>query len=145
MHKGRPGGWSVGSTAGKPLTDRELEVLKMAACGLSNAKIADALHLSEATVKRHLANVYEKTNVGSRGEATSKAWRRAGSTRGICCPRRTAPTGAGRGRGTVAPTSSAAARWSSRGPPRRPPGGPRVPRTRDDARRPAYPTNHPNF
>ena len=62
----------MGSTAGKPLTDRELEVLKMAACGLSNAKIADALHLSEATVKRHLANVYEKTNVGSRGEATSK-------------------------------------------------------------------------
>ena len=45
----------------------------MAACGLSNARIADALHLAEATVKRHLANIYEKMGVGSRGEASQKA------------------------------------------------------------------------
>jgi DNA-binding CsgD family transcriptional regulator len=63
----------VGSRAGKPLTDRELEVLKMAACGLSNARITDALHLSEATVKRHLANVYEKLGESSRNEAVSVA------------------------------------------------------------------------
>jgi DNA-binding NarL/FixJ family response regulator len=31
------------------------------------------LHLSEATVKRHLANVYEKMGVGSRGEAAREA------------------------------------------------------------------------
>ncbi len=55
--------------AGIRLTDRELEVLKMAACGLSNARIADALHLAEATVKRHLANVYQKAGAPSPSEA----------------------------------------------------------------------------
>jgi DNA-binding CsgD family transcriptional regulator len=62
----------VGSEAGNPLTGRQFEVLEMAACGLSNARIADALHLSTATVKRHLANVYEKLGVGSRGEAVGR-------------------------------------------------------------------------
>jgi DNA-binding CsgD family transcriptional regulator len=62
----------VGSEAGNPLTGRQLEVLKMAASGLTNARIADALHLSEATVKRHLANVYEKLDVGTRGEAVGR-------------------------------------------------------------------------
>ena len=45
----------------------------MAACGLSNARIADALHLAEATVKRHLANVYEKLGESSRNGAVSAA------------------------------------------------------------------------
>jgi DNA-binding NarL/FixJ family response regulator len=44
-----------------------------AARGLSNHRIAQELHLAEATVKRHLANVYEKMGVGSRGEAVSMA------------------------------------------------------------------------
>ena len=55
------------------LTARELEVLLLSARGLSNARIASALYLSEATVKRHLANVYEKMGVGSRGEAAKEA------------------------------------------------------------------------
>ena len=55
------------------LSDRELEVLLLAARGLSNQQIATALMLSEATVKRHLANIYQKMNVNSRGEATRKA------------------------------------------------------------------------
>ena len=55
------------------LSGRELEILLLAARGLSNRRIGDALHLSEATVKRHLANIYAKIKVNSRGEATHKA------------------------------------------------------------------------
>jgi DNA-binding NarL/FixJ family response regulator len=60
------------------LSRRELEVLLMVARGMSNQQIAVSLHLSEATVKRHLANVYPKIGVSSRGEAVrtalSKEW-----------------------------------------------------------------------
>ena len=55
------------------LTARQLEILLLAARGLSNGRIASSLHISEATVKRHLANVYEKMGVGSRGEAAREA------------------------------------------------------------------------
>ena len=55
------------------LSGREQEILLLAARGLSNRRISEALHISEATVKRHLANVYEKMDVGSRGEASRKA------------------------------------------------------------------------
>jgi ATP/maltotriose-dependent transcriptional regulator MalT len=55
------------------LSARELEVLLLAARGLSNGRIATSLHVAEATVKRHLANVYEKMGVGSRGEAARMA------------------------------------------------------------------------
>jgi DNA-binding NarL/FixJ family response regulator len=55
------------------LSAREVEVLLLSARGLSNARIASSLYLSEATVKRHLANVYEKMGVGSRGEASRVA------------------------------------------------------------------------
>ncbi len=57
------------------LSQREMEVLLLAARGMSNRQIAASLHLSEATVKRHLANIYPKMGVTSRGEATSKALR----------------------------------------------------------------------
>ena len=55
------------------LSHRELEVLLLVARGLSNRQVAQALHLSEATVKRHLANIYPRIGVSSRGEATRKA------------------------------------------------------------------------
>ena len=55
------------------LSNREQEILLLAARGLSNRRISTELHISEATVKRHLANVYEKMGVGSRGEAARKA------------------------------------------------------------------------
>ncbi len=54
-------------------SERELEILLLAARGLSNRQIAASLSLSEATVKRHLANLYAKMKVGSRSEATRKA------------------------------------------------------------------------
>jgi DNA-binding CsgD family transcriptional regulator len=52
---------------------RELEILLLAARGLSNRQISASLSLSEAIVKRYLANLYAKMDVGSRGEATRKA------------------------------------------------------------------------
>ncbi|MCA1738923.1 MAG: response regulator transcription factor [Actinobacteria bacterium] len=55
------------------ISARELEILLLVARGYSNRQIANSLNVAEATVKRHLANLYPKMNVGSRGEATSKA------------------------------------------------------------------------
>jgi DNA-binding NarL/FixJ family response regulator len=55
------------------LSARELEILLLAARGLTNRQIASSLNLAEATIKRHLANTYEKIGVGSRGEAARKA------------------------------------------------------------------------
>ena len=55
------------------LSARELEILLLAARGLSNRQIGAWLHVAEGTVKRHLANTYEKMGVGSRGQATRKA------------------------------------------------------------------------
>jgi DNA-binding NarL/FixJ family response regulator len=55
------------------LSARELEILLLTARGLSNHRIATSLHLSEATVKRHLANIYPKMGVSSRGEAAREA------------------------------------------------------------------------
>jgi DNA-binding NarL/FixJ family response regulator len=55
------------------LSARELEILLLAARGLSNHQIASSLHLSEGTVKRHLANLFQKMGVGSRGQASREA------------------------------------------------------------------------
>jgi DNA-binding NarL/FixJ family response regulator len=51
------------------LTERELEVLKLAAKGMSNREIATALSISVRTVQTHLANIFGKLQVGSRTEA----------------------------------------------------------------------------
>jgi DNA-binding NarL/FixJ family response regulator len=56
-----------------PLTGRELEVLRLTAEALSNAQIASRLHITEATVKRHLTNIYGKLNAVSRVDAVRKA------------------------------------------------------------------------
>ena len=63
----------VGEEPASGLSERETEVVVLAARGFSNARIARELHLAEATVKRHLANVYEKMGVRSRGEAAREA------------------------------------------------------------------------
>ena len=55
------------------LSKRETEVLVLAARGLPNARIAEELGIPEATVKRHLANVYQKIGVRSRSEAVRMA------------------------------------------------------------------------
>jgi DNA-binding NarL/FixJ family response regulator len=55
------------------LSARELEIVLLAARGLSNYQIASSLHVAEATVKRHVANVFQKMGVHSRGEASKEA------------------------------------------------------------------------
>jgi DNA-binding NarL/FixJ family response regulator len=59
--------------SGGVLSVREMEILLLVARGLSNRQIASALTVTEATVKRHLANAYPKMGVSSRGEAVRKA------------------------------------------------------------------------
>ena len=51
------------------LQQREIDVLKFTARGLSNRDIAESLFVSERTVQSHLANIFKKLNVGSRTEA----------------------------------------------------------------------------
>jgi len=51
------------------MTDRELEVLRLAASGLTNMEIADRLHFSVRTVQVHMTHIFAKLGVGSRTEA----------------------------------------------------------------------------
>jgi two-component system, NarL family, response regulator LiaR len=72
----RPG---AGQAEGNPLdqlTDRELEVLRLAARGLKNQEIANELSLSVRTVQTHLSNIFGKMGVGSRTEAVLEALKR---------------------------------------------------------------------
>jgi DNA-binding NarL/FixJ family response regulator len=53
------------------LTERELEVLRLAARGQTNKQIGAALSISDRTVQNHLANIYAKLGVASRTEAVT--------------------------------------------------------------------------
>jgi len=56
------------------LSDRELEVLRLIADGLSNAEIASKLVISEKTVKGHVSNILGKLHMMDRTQATVYAW-----------------------------------------------------------------------
>jgi LuxR family maltose regulon positive regulatory protein len=58
---------------GEELTKRELSILKRLESGLSNKEIAEALFVSEGTLKWHLHNVYGKLNVKNRTRAMARA------------------------------------------------------------------------
>ena len=58
------------------LTPREVEVLQHLAKGLANKQIAEALHITEYTVKDHLKNILAKLRVADRTEAVTVALRR---------------------------------------------------------------------
>lgn len=60
--QGRPG-------LDEPLTDRELEVLRLAARGMANKEICATLEVSVRTVEAHLNHIFRKLDVGSRTEA----------------------------------------------------------------------------
>jgi len=57
-----------------PLTDRELEVLRLVASGMTNRSIAGKLHISEKTVARHLSNIFMKLDLSSRTAAAAYAY-----------------------------------------------------------------------
>jgi ATP/maltotriose-dependent transcriptional regulator MalT len=56
------------------LTNREVEILRLIAAGLTNNEIAAALYLSAKTVSRHLSNIFTKIGVSSRAGATAFAF-----------------------------------------------------------------------
>jgi DNA-binding NarL/FixJ family response regulator len=56
-----------------PLTPREIEVLGLLASGRTNRRIAEELHLSLSTVKRHLEHIIKKLEVSDRTQAAVKA------------------------------------------------------------------------
>jgi NarL family two-component system response regulator LiaR len=62
--------------AAEPLTERELEVLRLAGKGMANKEIAEGLGLSVRTVQAHLGNIFSKLGVGSRTEAILHGLRR---------------------------------------------------------------------
>ena len=57
----------------EPLTERELELLRLVAAGYSNKQIAQELFLAVGTVKKHLNNIFGKLEVGSRTQAIIRA------------------------------------------------------------------------
>jgi NarL family two-component system response regulator LiaR len=62
-------------TTAEPLTEREIQVLRLVATGQSNREISDELTISEATVRTHVSNILGKLNLCSRTQAALYALR----------------------------------------------------------------------
>ena len=60
----------------EPLTEREVEVLRWIARGLSNQEIASQLHVSERTITTHISNILDKLHLANRTQATLYALRK---------------------------------------------------------------------
>ena len=57
----------------EPLSDREMEVLRLLAAGLTNKQIADQLYVSISTIKSHVHHISSKLNVSNRTQAVARA------------------------------------------------------------------------
>jgi len=64
-----------GASNSKQLTSREADIVRLVATGLRNAEIAQRLSITEATVKTHLSNIFEKLELRDRVELTVYALR----------------------------------------------------------------------
>ena len=71
----RPAQFLPGDTPTSQPSERELEVLDLAARGLTNKQIGATLHISDRTVQNHLKNIFDKLQVRSRTEAVTVALR----------------------------------------------------------------------
>jgi len=79
----RPGGWQGSTHASEPwseLTRRQRDVLALISQGKSNKLIADALTMSESTVKAHVKQIIKRLNVANRTQAALVATGRASFT-----------------------------------------------------------------
>ena len=57
----------------EPLSEREVELLRLIASGLSNKEIAESLFITEGTVKNHITHILGKLNVRDRTQAALRA------------------------------------------------------------------------
>ena len=71
----RPEPESAQNNTLEPLTEREIEVLKLVAQGLSNEEIAQRLIIAERTVRTHVSNILGKLHLANRTQATLYALR----------------------------------------------------------------------
>ena len=77
LHTGIAGEIRLRAEHDRPfLSDRESEILKLVAKGVTAPRIGRVLHLSPATVKTHLHHIYEKLDVSERAAAVAEAMRR---------------------------------------------------------------------
>jgi two-component system, NarL family, response regulator LiaR len=63
------------STLAKKLNEREREILSLLAKGLSNAEIAERMHLAEGTIRNYVSTIFTKLDVSDRTQAAAIAWR----------------------------------------------------------------------
>jgi LuxR family maltose regulon positive regulatory protein len=70
---GEMGRASIQQSLVEPLSERELEVLRLVAQGMSNGQIAERLVLSVGTVKTHVHSILDKLGVRSRTQAVAQA------------------------------------------------------------------------
>lgn len=73
LREGEAPASETGASAPVPLTEREREVLRLLAAGLSNREIAESLFLAEGTVKNHVSNVLMKLGSRDRTRAVLRA------------------------------------------------------------------------
>lgn len=58
------------------MTDRELEIARLVASGLSNREIAESLNVSKRTIDSHMDHIFVKVGVRGRVELTNWVWDR---------------------------------------------------------------------